>query len=593
MAIWTIKQSSADIEQLATDAGLEPVLARILAVRGIRSPQEARTFLHPETYQLPDPLGFRDMDKALAVAREALAQHRKCCVFGDYDADGVMSTVIMLRTLRELGGEAVYYIPQRESEGYGMNNAALDVLHQQGVQVIFACDNGISAFEQALYARELGMTMVILDHHAVTLDDEGRQVLPEAAAVVDAKRPDCTYPFKEYCAAGLCYRFSQALFTACGQDWRSLRQQLLPFATMATICDLVELIDDNRALVRCGLPLLHNSNNPGIRALISATGLDGKQIDTYHLGFVIGPCINASGRLDIADTAVELFLTDQAERAGQLAAQLVELNHQRRVLTEEGARLAFELVEKQELDKNKVIVLYCDEIQESVAGIIAGRVKERFYRPSVVLVGKGETLRGSCRSVEGYNIYLGLYSCRDLLPAFGGHPMAAGLAVGVADIPELQRRLNEDCQISLEDLQPSYRIDCPLLPSQAGLELARSLLQLAPYGKGNLCPLFAVKALRLTRTSLLGKNENVMRWYFRQPDGAGCEVIDFCHRDRLHNLLNEHFGNNLWQELLNGRPGRSVELDLIYQLNVNSYNGRETAQLQVIDFRLSESAANS
>ncbi|MBR0376363.1 MAG: DHH family phosphoesterase, partial [Firmicutes bacterium] len=399
MAIWTLRQSSADIERLATSTGLEPVLARILAVRGFRDPQAVYDFLHPKNCTLADPSSFRDMDAALNVACHAIDTQKKCCVFGDYDADGIMSTVILIRTLQSLGADVSYYIPQRENEGYGLNDQALDNLKDQGIEVIFACDNGISAFEQAQHAAELGLTLVILDHHAVTVND-GIQQLPKAAAVVDAKREDCDYPFKEYCAAGLCYRFSEALFRRLNRDWSSLGEQLLPFATIGTVCDLVELIGENRILVSRGLPVLLESDNYGLQALIEANGLQDHHLDTYHVGFILGPCINASGRLDIADTAVELFLADNKETARRLATRLVELNQQRRQLTEEGAKIAFQMIEGQGLDNDKVIVLYCDELQESVAGIIAGRVKEKYYRPSVIIVGRGDLVRGSCRSVE-------------------------------------------------------------------------------------------------------------------------------------------------------------------------------------------------
>lgn len=587
MAIWTLRQSSANIEELASRTGLEPVLARILAVRGFRDAQAVKDFLHPQERVLADPLRFKDMEPALEVTRQALERQEKCCIFGDYDADGIMSTVIMLRTFQELGADVTYYIPQRESEGYGLNDQALDKLKQQGVKVIFACDNGISAFDQAQHAAELGLRLVILDHHAVTIN-EGRQQLPQAAAVVDAKRQDCAYPFKEYCAAGLCYRFSEALFRTLGRDWSALGEKLLPFATIGTVCDLVELLGENRALVSRGLPMLPQSSDFGLRALIEKTGLTEHQLDTYHVGFIIGPCINASGRLGIADTAVELFLAQDKAAADKLAERLVELNQQRRQLTEEGAKLAFGLIEQGRLDRDKVIVLYCEGLQESVAGIIAGRVKEKYYRPTVLIVGRGEMVRGSCRSVEGYNIYQALFACRDLLPAFGGHPMAAGLTIAVSDIAQLQRRLNDDFPSDTVPLEPQQRIDCSLPPAQASLSLAHSLRLLAPFGKGNHCPLFAARSLTLTRLSVLGKNENVLRWYLRQPDGQSCEAIDFSGKDRLYAIIKETAGSALWHELLSGRPSRLLNFDIIYELQVNRFNGRETPQVQITDFRLSE-----
>lgn len=588
MARWLLKQSSTDTAELARQTGVNPVLARIFAVRGLRTAAQIQLFLHPEQSAPASPFLFADMDKATEIAAAAIAQGKKCAVFGDYDADGIMSTLILLNTLRSLGGNALYYIPQREGEGYGMNNEAVRSLAADGVEVIFACDNGISAFEQVELANSLGLTVVILDHHAVTMepgaDGKLRQVLPPAQAVVDSKRVDCAYPFPHYCAAGVCYRFSEALYARMERDWRQLGDYLLPFAAIATVCDLVELSGENRDLVKRGLPRINSSGNPGLRGLIRAVNLQDKTIDTYHVGFILGPCINASGRLDIADTAVELFLTADVERADYLANQLTELNQERRRLTEEGATLCCRMIEEAGFDQDKVIVIHCRDAQESVAGIIAGRVKERYYRPAVVLVGRGEQVRGSCRSIDSYNIYDGLFSCRDLLAAFGGHPMAAGLSIRAEDVPQLRQRLNDHCQLGEDELQPTFRVDCPLSPAYANLDLALALEALAPYGKGNSRPLFAACGLQLSRITLLGKGQ-VMRWQLRLPTGATCEAINFSARDRLQNLLSDSYGPTAWEQLLQGRCTEQVLLDVIYQLEVNHYNGRDSAQLQIIDFR--------
>ena len=327
---------------------------------------------------------------------------------------------------------------------------------------------------------------------------------------------------------------------------------------------------------------------PGIQALIHATGLEDKAIDTFHVGFILGPCINASGRLDIADTAVELFLTDDPVFADTAALALTELNRQRRQLTEEGTELALEIIENEGLAEDKIIVLYCEELQESVAGIIAGRIKERFYRPTIVLVGKHDVVRGSCRSIEGYNIYEGLNQCRTLLCSFGGHPMAAGLSIPVADIGQFRKRMNENCTLTEDDLQPLFRIDCPLSLTQTNLLLAKKLLQLAPFGKENSQPLFAAKRLCLHRISLLGKEEQVMRLYLRLGDGTAYEAISFSGKERLNSLLESNYGPNIWMELLGGRSNAEIQLDILYSLSVNCFNGRESAQLQVVDFRLAE-----
>lgn len=585
MTKWLLRQSSADISAIARQSGLPPVLARILAVRGLRDSAAVLAFLHPEQAEPASPFEFADMRMAVRIAAAAIQEERKCAIFGDYDVDGVMSTVILHHTLCTLGADVIYYIPQREQEGYGLNIDAIRSLYACGVSVLFACDNGISAFEQVEFAKALGMRVVILDHHAVTVKD-GQQLLPAADAVVDAQRNDCAYPFSQYCAAGVCYRFSEALFLECGKDWQETGAYLLPFAALATVCDLVELYGENRALLKRGLPAISNSSNPGLHALLEVTGLADKEIDTYHVGFILGPCINASGRLDIADKAVELFLTEDAIVAKQLATTLSALNQERRRLTDEGARLANEQIEAHALARDPVIVLHCPALAESIAGIVAGRIRERYHHPVVVLAGAGDTVRGSCRSIEAYNIYQGLAACSDLLLAFGGHPMAAGLTISAANIPLLRQRINADCGLQEEDLQQVFRIDCPLQPAAADLELAKALQCLAPYGKGHPQPLFAAKGLRLTALQQLGRDGRVLRWQMQEENGRSFEAIDFSGRDRLQDEICRRYGEQAWLTLLRGRSENAVRLDIIYLLQVNRYHGRESAQLQIVDFRL-------
>lgn len=590
MAIWMLKQSSADIDSLARQTGVSPVLARLLAVRGYRSAEEVERFFHRGVGDIADPMLFQDMDKAVAIVKKALDEKTPCAVFGDYDADGVMSTVIMLRALRPLGLDISYYIPHRESEGYGMHNEAIAELAAQGVKLILACDNGVSALEQVEYAHSLGMEIVIFDHHELDRDEQtGAQSMPAAAAVVDAKRDDCSYPFKKYCAAAVCYRFTEAFYSALGRDWTALGRELLPFAAMATVCDIVDLVEENRWLVKDGLPAVADSDNPGIRALLEAVELTDTPLDVYHIGFIIGPCINASGRLDIADVAVDLFMSDNAEEASRLAERLVELNQQRRQLTEDGAAAALAMIEEQGMTDDKIMVLHCEDIPESVAGIIAGRVKERYHRPAIIIGGsEKELLRGSCRSVEAYNIFLGLSACREYLQGFGGHPMAAGLSIAAADIPAFRRRINELCELDQADLQHLYRIDSPLPLPLADLELARQLENFAPYGKGNEEPLFADKGLRLESLDLLGKTARVLRWHLRHPRGPRFEAIDFNGKDKLRQFLDSEYGESIFDELCQGRCAADIRLDIIYTLSVNTFNGRQSAQLRIMDFRAAE-----
>lgn len=587
MAKWMLRRTSADTAELTRQAGIHPVLGRILAVRGYQSLPEIKAFLEAEKVDYADPLLFADMAQAVRLTQEALAERKKIAIFGDYDADGIMSTVILYRTLKALSGEVTYYIPNREGEGYGLNCEALSRLKAQGVEFIIACDNGISAFAEVDFAAELGLQLIILDHHAVIVEagEERRPRLPAALAVVDAKREDCAYPFKYFCAAGLCYRFSQALFAALNKDWRQLGESYLPFAVIATVCDLVELTGENRKLVKSGLPLIAKSPNLGLRALITATGLVGKAIDTYHVGFILGPCINASGRLDDAAQAVELFLTEDPAQAAKLAAMLVELNSRRRSMTEEGAKLAFQLIESRQLNNNKIIVLYHPEFLESVTGIIAGKVKEKYYRPVIMLGGDKETVRGSCRSIEAYNIFEGLLSCQEYLIEFGGHPMAAGLSIERSRIEEFARRINDLCQLTPNELQPLIRVDCQLPPAEATFALAQELEIMAPYGKGNHQPLFVCRGLYIERLTQLGINGQTLRLLLKESSGRSCEMISFTARDELKTYVDASFGSACWDKLLAGQSKNTVRLDIIYTLQINSYNGKDNAQLQLIDFR--------
>jgi len=588
MTRWLLKQSSANIEELARRTGLSPVLARLFAVRGYRDPAAVNRFLQAQLQDLADPLLFRDMDRAVAAVAEAVRNQISCAVFGDYDADGVMSTVIMLSMLRSLGLDARYYIPSREHEGYGMRNEAIAFLAAQGVKLLLACDNGITALEQVDYAHSLGMEVVIFDHHELAVDPEtGGQLLPGARAVVNAKRRDCGYPFKNYCAAALCYRFAQALCTALGKDWGQFERDLLPFAAIATVCDIVELTGDNRVLVKAGLPALGGSANPGLNALLKAVELDKTPLDTFHVGFILGPCINASGRLNTADNAVELFMARDCKAADVLAARLVEMNKQRRDVTEAGTSAAFRIVEEQQLYQDKVLVVYCREIPDSVAGIIAGRLKEKYHRPAIAIGGNEEKglLRGSCRSIEGYNIVEALIACQDLLHAFGGHPLAAGLTIAFANIPGFRSRINSNCQLTEEELQPLYRIDCALPLPQADLKLARQLEVLAPFGKGNEQPCFADKRLKLERLSVLGKNEQVLRWHLRHASGPMLEAVDFQHKERLRGYLTTTYGETVWRQLCQGCCPETICLDIIYTVKLSAYNGQERAQLRIVDFR--------
>ena len=587
---WVLRHAVID-PQIIMDANpqIPKIIAQILAVRGYKDSQEINAFLYAEDAVLPSPFLFKDMDKAVDLIMKAIEQEKKVVIFGDYDVDGIMSTFILYRTLASLGGNIDFYIPQRETEGYGLNLEAISQLHDQGAQIILACDTGISAIEQIEFANSLGIQVVVLDHHDVLCNELNKKgILPAAAAIVDPKQADCPYPFKQYCAAGICYRFSQAIYERSLLDWWSLGQELLPFAAIATVCDLMDIKGDNRYLVKTGLPLINKSANFGLRALLKLNNLQDKTISVYHVGFIIGPCINASGRLEMASLAVELFLAEDVNNADNLASHLLQLNTSRKNITNDGTAMAINIVKERGLQGNKVIVLHCPQIHESVAGIIAGKVKECFYRPTIILTGDDDILRGSCRSIEGYNIFQALCSCRDFLLNFGGHPMAAGLSIKRQYLPLLEQKLNNECLLDLADMVPTIRIDKHLPLHFTNKDLARMLSLLEPYGKGNTTPYFADKNVSVSKINIIGKDANVVKFVCHTSGRNNTsELILFNGKDRLQELITTYFGEEKWQGLLRGNTN-GIRLDFVYTMGINTYNGKENLQLQIIDFRIGE-----
>lgn len=591
MSKWMLKRSPVLADNIIKSLNINPIVARILNVRGYRTVQAVHDFLFAENHIAASVWEFADMERAVRIVDAAINSQKKITIFGDYDADGIMSTVILNKTLSSLGYDSDFYIPDREREGYGLNNDAIKKLYDSGTQLIIACDNGIAAIDQVEYANSLGIDIVILDHHALPLceKDENHsmlQIMPNASAVVDPKRDDCLYPFNNYCAAGICYRFSEAMYLYMNKNWHKLSQELLPFATIATICDMVDLTEENRSLVKRGLSCISDSDNLGIKSLFFVTGLIDKKISTYHIGYIIGPCINASGRLDVASVAVELFLTEDTDVALKKASFLLELNNCRRVLTEEGTASALEIIKQENLDKNKVILVYANNISESVAGIIAGRIKEKFSKPTIVIAGNKQILRGSCRSIEGYNIFNALNECADILVAFGGHPLAAGFTIDRDNICDLSIRLNQQCVLSEDDMLPILRIDKLLPIEEVNIQLAKDMECFEPLGKGNPNVYFADKKLHLCKVVLVGKSQQYLKLYFKIKNGAVIDAISFTGKEKLMDLICAEIGYNGWQDILSGNTTKKIYLDIVYMLSINIFNDRESAQIKIIDFRL-------
>lgn len=585
------KVSADEITALARDMNIPVAAARLLAVRGLIDRDEINDYFASDLNLLHYPGDLKDLDRGCDILWRAIRAGDEIAVFGDYDADGITSTSIMSLVLRRLGANFRYYIPLRDSEGYGLNNAAVEKLAADGVKLLLTLDNGIAAFEQVELAKRLGLTVIIADHHEVPFDilPEGSVYkLPPADAVIDPKQRDCGYPFKSICAGMLAYKLAERLYELAGRDWECDRTEYLVFAAIATVCDIMDLTDENRELVKYALAHFAETPNIGLHALLDANGLDATALNSHHIGFVLGPCINASGRLENASQTVELFLTESYDRARELAQHLLELNTRRKELSAEGELKIRAAIEELGFADDRVILVHQPELPESVAGIVAGRIKEIYNRPTFVLAGDKELVKGSGRSVEGFNMFKALVECADLLDMFGGHFMATGLTLKAENIDELRRRLNENCQMTVEEMLPTVYIDMalPVERAAAGMGFARFLESLAPFGHGNHAPLFGDRDLQVQRIQLMGKDGSIIKFFFADRLKTGVvSAISFRKKDEFEQMVREVGGEPLWQRLLKGQP-TNLAVDIVYSIEINEFRGKSSVQLQIKDLRL-------
>lgn len=583
--------AAAEISQMAKNCGLSMTAARLLAVRGLVEPADINKYFEPTLDILHSPELLKDLNKACRLLLRAVQEGRQIAVFGDYDADGITSTSIMTLVLRRLGGQVRYYIPRRDSEGYGLNSEAVRKLAADGVELLLTLDNGIAAFEQVKLAKELGLTVIVADHHEVPFEispSGSIYKLPPADAVIDPKQRDCQYPFKSVCAGMLAYKMAEQLYAMGGLDWRQDYLEYLVFAAIATVCDIMDLVDENRSLVKYALTHLAETPNLGLRALLEVNGLNPLQITSYHIGFVIGPCINASGRLQSADLAVDLFLSQDYGQAQMLAQTLLELNEQRKQLSSEGVNKVCATIESSGYAQDKVILVHQPDLPESVAGIVAGRIKEIFDRPTFILAGQGDLVKGSGRSVEGYNMFNALVECGELLTMYGGHYMATGLTIHKQNIAELRRRLNQNCQLSIEEMQPVIYVDMayPVERALNGMSFAQLIAAMAPFGHGNQAPLFGDRDLEVRRVQLLGADKQIIKFYFADRFRQGLNsAISFRKRDEFEQMVIEQGGEEMWQRLLRGQTV-NISLDIVYSIEINEFHNNKCVQLQIKDLRL-------
>ena len=569
MERWVVMAKKADFQEIGRRFGIDPVTARLIRNRDVVGEENIREYLYGTFKELPSPWLLKDMEKAVEILSEKIASHVKIRIIGDYDIDGVSSTFILLRGLKRLGAQVDTYIPDRVKDGYGIHRQLIEQALEDQIDTIVTCDNGIAASEEIAQAKEGGMTVIVTDHHEIPYIDteKGREwMIPPADAVINPKQSDCAYPNKNLCGAAVAWKLIWALY----EKHRIPEEEILEFseaAAIATVGDVMDLQGENRIIVKEGLKRLEHTKNPGLRALIAANGLEGGRITAYHVGFVLGPCINASGRLDTASRSLKLLCEENPEEAAKEAGDLLALNQSRKAMTEKGKEEAVRLIEETELKKDPVLVVYLPECHESLAGIIAGRIREKYYKPVFVLTRGENGVKGSGRSIEAYSMYDELVKCRELLEQFGGHPMAAGLSLKEENVELFRRKLNENCTLTEKELTPKITIDVPMPISYLTKELTEELSVLEPFGKGNTKPLFAQKDLRVLNLRILGKNQNVAKMKLQAPDGGLAEAV--------------YFGE---AAAFAAYAGSRETISVTYYPEINTYQGRENLQIVIRNY---------
>ncbi|CDM68716.1 single-stranded-DNA-specific exonuclease RecJ [Clostridium bornimense] len=586
---WVIKNNKINIEELSKKSFISKVIAKILVNRSISTTEEIEKFLKVSVDDAHDPFLMEDMDKGTEIISEDISLGNKIAIYGDYDVDGVASTTILYIALKKIGANVIYYIPDREKDGYGLNEKSLYSLKEQGVKTILTCDNGIAAINEVKKCKEFGMKIVITDHHDLPYEDgdNSKVIIPEADAIINPKRLDCNYPFKLICGATVAYKFSVALYIKRNIDI-SMLKELIVFAGIATICDVVDLIDENRIIAKYAIDALNGTvNNVGMRALIDACNLHDKEINSYSVGFILGPCINASGRLETAKMAVDLFVSKEYEKCSEIAKKLVELNKMRKMMTEEAVESVIEQIENSDIIKDKVLVVLDKEIHESLAGIIAGRIKERYNRPTIILtLGSNGSIKGSGRSIEEYNMFEELTKVKDNFSKFGGHPMAAGMSLQGDNVDKLRRELNENCLLEEKDLIKKYTIDCVFKIGNINNQLVYDIGMLEPFGKGNNRPILGDKAVEVSKIIAFGEESNVIKFEFgNNPDGMIFENVEKVS-DNIKAWYGEEYGEIIsYDRYKTITIPENCKMDILYSPTFNKYNGNINIQLKIVDYR--------
>lgn len=586
MENWVLLRKGADFRHISEKFHISPRIASLIRNREIIGDEAVDKYLNGTIADLYDGMLMKDMDKAVEILIEKIRENAKIRVIGDYDIDGIQSTFILLEGLRALGAEADSDIPDRMKDGYGLNRSLIDRALDAGVDTIITCDNGIAAAAEIAYAKSTGMTVIVTDHHEVPYmeEEDGRKyILPEADAVVDPKREDCTYPFKGLCGAAVAYKLVESLTEAMGHDVDDV-DYLMENVAIATVGDVMDLVDENRIFVKQGLEMLKRTNNQGLRALIQCTGVNVENLNAYHIGFVLGPCMNASGRLDTAKRALELLEAKTAKEADILAGDLKALNDSRKDMTVQAVEDAFIQVETTEIKEDDVLVIFLPECHESLAGIVAGRVREKYYKPVFVLTRAEEGLKGSGRSIEAWNMYEGMNRCREYLSKFGGHKMAAGLSLSEENLENFRRAVNANSGITPQDLVEKVAIDMQLPFASVTEKFMEELQVLEPFGKGNPKPVFAERQVQLMNARVLGKNRNVLKMKVADTNGTEIDAMHFGDPEPFLEYIRGKFGKAACEQLLRGR-GQGIAMAFTYYPDINEYQGIKSPQIIIQNYK--------
>lgn len=583
---WVVAAKKADFQGIGAHFGIDPVVARVMRNRGLTEISDMEVYLHGSKSDLHDPHLLKDVDKAAGMIKQKIEQKNKIRIIGDYDIDGIQSTYILLKGLLRLGADVDTVIPDRILDGYGLNEHLVTQAYDAGVDTIITCDNGISAIDQIDLAKALGMTVVVTDHHEVPFEEvngERRQIVCGADAVVNPKQQDCSYPFKGLCGAAVALKLIQVLYELAGIPV-SEADEFVENAGFATVGDVMDLQGENRILVKLGLDMLRTTQNKGMKALILQNGLTLEALKSYHIGFKIGPCLNASGRLETAKLSLKLLMCEDSKEAAVLAQEIVELNESRKLMTAEAVKQAKQIVEENHYDRDKVLVIYLPNCHESLAGIVAGRIREAYYRPAFVITRSEEGAKGSARSIEGYSMYEEMCKCRELFTKFGGHPMAAGFSLEEQNIDLLRHELNQNAALTEQELQPKITIDVPMPIDYVHEGLVKQLELLEPFGKGNEKPVFADRNLTIESLKILGKEGRVIRMRLKSVYGTSMDAVYFGESEKLRLSIEEKYDKVVAEDTMRGRCDHNVCLHFIYYPEIDHYYEQPRLQLKITGF---------